>query len=104
MSNTAMGRCSENALKLVADYWVLRIVEELDRAGAPLRFCALQRLLDDISPVTLTARLRALDERGLVERTEGSEGRASVSYGLSERGRRVLPVIQAISDFAAVNH
>jgi len=98
-----MGRCGEGALKLIADYWVLRIVEELHQADAPLRFCALQRLLDGVSPVTLTARLRALDERGLVARTEGSEGKASVSYELTARGQQVLPVIQAISDFAATN-
>ncbi|MCU1476065.1 MAG: Transcriptional regulator, HxlR family [Subtercola sp.] len=100
MSNSTMGRCGEDALKLVADYWVLRIVEELNRAGEPLRFCNLQRLLDGVSPVTLTARLRALDDRALVARTEGSAGKASVSYELTDRGRAVLPVIQAISDFA----
>ncbi len=100
---TTMGRCSEAALKLVADYWVLRIVEELHRADAPLRFCEMQRLLDDVSPVTLTARLRALGERELVSRIEGARSKASVSYELTDRGRRVLPVIQAISDFAALS-
>ncbi|HEY0119007.1 MAG TPA: helix-turn-helix domain-containing protein [Cellulomonas sp.] len=103
MSTTGMGRCGETALRLVADFWVLRIVEELDRAEAPLRFCQLQRVLEGVSPVTLTARLRALDERGVVERTEGSEGKASVSYGLTDRGRQLLPVVQAISDFAAAD-
>ncbi len=98
-----MGRCSEAGLKLIADYWVLRIVEELHRADAPLRFCELQRLLEDVSPVTLTARLRVLDERGFVSRTEGAQSKTSVSYGLTDGGRRMLPVIQAISDFAAVD-
>ncbi|CAN5194212.1 hypothetical protein BH11ACT2_BH11ACT2_11460 [soil metagenome] len=102
MTTTGMGSCSEGALKLVADYWVLRIIEELDRADAPQRFCALQRGLEGVSPVTLTARLRALDERGLVTRIEGSEGKASVSYELSDRGRQALPIVQAISVFAGL--
>ncbi len=104
MSTIGTGRCSETALRLVADFWVLRIVEELDRADAPLRFCQLQRALEGVSPVTLTARLRGLDERGLVSRTEGSDGRASVSYELTGRGQQLLPVVRAINDFAAVDH
>lgn len=103
MSNTSIGRCGGDALKLIADYWVLRIVEELHQADEPLRFCVLQRVLDGISPVTLTARLRSLDERGLVARIEGSESKGSVSYELTERGQQMLPVIKAISDFAALN-
>jgi DNA-binding HxlR family transcriptional regulator len=63
----------------------------------------LQRLLDGVSPITLTARLRALDERELVARAEGTVGKASVFYSLTERGTAVLPDIQAISYFAAVN-
>jgi len=100
MSNSAVTRCGDDALKLVADYWVLRIVEVLAAADAPLRFAALQRALGDVSPVTLTGRLRRLCERQLVTRAEGSEGRSSVSYQLSDRGRAIVPVIQAISDFA----
>ena len=52
--------------------------------------------------MTLTARLRSLDERGIVARTEGSEGKASVTYELTDRGRQVLPVIHAIKEFAGV--
>lgn len=103
MSNTMIGRCGEDALKLIADYWVLRVVEELDQADGPLRFCNLQRTLDGVSPVTLTARLRALDERGLIARIEGVDAKTSVAYELTDRGRRVLPVIHAIGEFARSN-
>lgn len=99
MSNTVEGRC-EDARKLIADYWVLRVVEELDQADGPLRFCNLQRALDGVSPVTLTARLRALDERGLIARREGVDTKTSVAYELTDRGRQVLPVIKAIGEFA----
>ena len=93
-------RCSAEALKLVADYWVLRIVEELSLAGGAVRFSELQRLLGGASPATLSNRLRRLEEQHLVERS-GCPGRLSVSYTLGERGRRILPVISAIDEFAA---
>jgi DNA-binding HxlR family transcriptional regulator len=93
------GRCSRDALKLIADYWVLRIVEELSLAEEGLRFSALQRALGGASPATLSNRLRRLEDQKLIAR-EGESGKLSVLYTLSERGQRVLPVIRAINDFA----
>ncbi|HEY1529545.1 MAG TPA: helix-turn-helix domain-containing protein [Galbitalea sp.] len=95
-------RCSPTALKLVADYWVLRIVEELSLSDDGLRFSSLQRALGGASPATLSNRLRRLEAQTLVER-EGESGRLSVVYRLSDRGRRVLPVILAINEFADAN-
>jgi DNA-binding HxlR family transcriptional regulator len=92
-------RCSQDALKLVADYWVLRIVEELSLADEGLRFSELQRSLGGASPATLSNRLRRLEARSLITR-EGAAGRLSVVYTLSEPGQKVLPVIWAINDFA----
>ena len=98
-------RCNPTVLKLVADYWVLRIVEELSLSDQGLRFSELQRALGGAgpttlcSPATLSNRLRRLEEQSLLER-EGAVGRLSVVYSLSDTGRRVLPVIQAINEFA----
>ncbi|MEJ1230651.1 MAG: helix-turn-helix domain-containing protein [Galbitalea sp.] len=93
-------RCTA-ALKLVADFWVLRIVEELDAAGCGLRFTELQRALGGASPATLSNRLRLLEEHRVLDR-EGAAGRLSVVYTLSENGRRVLPILRAIDEFAEV--
>ncbi len=93
-------RCSQAALKLVADYWVLRVVEELHLAENGLRFSELQRALGGASPATLSNLLRRLEERKLIDRDE-CPGRLSVKYRLNERGTSVLPVIRAITDFAA---
>jgi DNA-binding HxlR family transcriptional regulator len=92
-------RCSQRALKLVADYWVLRIVEELSLADDGLRFSALQRALGGASPATLSNRLRRLEDETLIERN-GLEGKLSVVYTLSRHGTYVLPVIRAINEFA----
>lgn len=93
-------RCSTNALKLVADYWVLRIVEELALSEDGLRFSELQRSLGGASPATLSNRLRRLEAANLIDR-DGSPGKLSVRYTLSDKGQRVLPIIRAVTDFAA---
>jgi DNA-binding HxlR family transcriptional regulator len=94
-------RCSTSALKLVADYWVLRIIEELSMAETGLRFSELQRSLGGASPATLSNRLRRLEAGRMIER-DGTPGKLCVMYTLAERGNRVLPVIHAINEFALV--
>ena len=48
---------------------------------------------------TLSNRLRRLEARSLITR-EGAAGRLSVVDALGEPGQKVLPVIEAINDFA----
>jgi DNA-binding HxlR family transcriptional regulator len=93
-------RCSRAVLKLVADYWVLRIVEELSLAPDGVRFSSLQRSLGGASPATLTNRLRTLTSEQLLIREVGCD-RQAITYRLSERGRRLVPVLSSIQDFAA---
>ena len=91
------------AFKLVADFWVLRIIEELSRSDGPVRYSILQRGLDGISPATLSSRLKSLETQGLLERaTDHHEGRGSsgVSYMLTGRGREAIPVLDSVIAFA----
>jgi DNA-binding HxlR family transcriptional regulator len=93
-------RCGQGVLKLVADYWVLRIVEEVSLSADGARFSALQRALGGASPATLANRLRMLTGEGLLSREVG-ETPQSVVYRLTDRGRRLLPVLRSIQEFAA---
>lgn len=89
--------------KLVADFWLLRIVEELHGADGGVRFSPLQRALGDVSPATLSTRLRVMEAEGLVARDTGEHagrGSASVSYQLTDRGRQVVPIVVAVRAFA----
>lgn len=88
----------EVTLKLLGDFWTLRIIDSL-RDG-PARFCELQRQLDNINPVTLTRRLKLLEESNMLRREEETIDKLSVTYSLSDLGVRALPVIRALDDFA----
>ena len=89
--------CSKS-LKLLGDYWTLRILETL--SSREMRYCELQRATDNVNPVTLTNRLLKLERAGLVYRAAEAEDKISVSYGLSELGLRALPVLSAIGGFS----
>lgn len=90
--------CNQS-LKLLGDYWTLRIVDSLK--NGEMRYCQLQRETDNINPVTLTDRLKKLEDNKLIIRVEESLNKLSVVYSLSELGREALPVIAAIDRFSA---
>lgn len=85
-----------SSLELLGDFHTLRIVDAL--SDGELRFCELQRNLDNLNPVTLTNRLKKLEDQKIVTRQQ--ENRADVTYNLTKLGRKVLPVLDAINNFA----
>ena len=93
------GHCPAAVLRLLGDYATLRIIDFL-RFGE-LRFTELQRTIGDVNPVTLSSRLKRLESVKIVERTEASLNRQSVTYRLSEQGGKLLPVLREILNFSS---
>jgi DNA-binding HxlR family transcriptional regulator len=58
------------------------------------RFCELERSLHGISPRTLSLRLRALEDEGIVERQTYPEVPPRVEYALTPKGLALLPLIE----------
>ncbi len=85
------------SLKLLGDFWTLRIIDAL--SGGELRYCDLQRHAGDVNPVTLTDRLKKLQEKRIISRNEQSRG--EVTYQLTVLGIKVLPILDAVNDFSA---
>jgi DNA-binding HxlR family transcriptional regulator len=65
-----------------------------DLAEGHSRFCELERSLSGISPRTLSLRLRALEEEGIVERHTFGEVPPRVEYALTPKGIALLPIIE----------
>ncbi|MGY0055701.1 winged helix-turn-helix transcriptional regulator [Streptomyces sp. LZ34] len=63
------------------------------------RYGELRRRMPEVSEKVLTQRLRELERDGLVERTVHSGTPAPVSYRLTEEGRGLAPVLQALYDW-----
>ena len=82
-----VGSCAE----IISGKWTLLVIRDL--ADGSQRFCELERSLEGISPRTLSLRLRALEEHGIVERRTYPEVPPRVEYGLTEKGRALVPLI-----------
>src|SRR6266571_4385948 len=76
---------------IVCAKWTLLLVRDL--AEGRSRFCELERSLAGISPRTLSLRLRALEDEGIVERHMFPEVPPRVEYALTDKGRALLPII-----------
>ena len=75
--------------EIVCAKWTLLLIRDLSEGRS--RFCELERSLQGISPRTLSLRLRALEEEGIVERDTFPEVPPRVEYQLTEKGRALLP-------------
>jgi len=94
-------RCSTSKLTvfdLLGDQWVLALLGSL--RNGERRFTDLQRELQ-INPITLSNRLKTLEENHLLQRLAGTVNKQAVSYRLTELGCETFPVLDAIKTFGA---
>ena len=83
------------ALDIIGERWTLLVVRDLLRLGAR-RFQDLELSLSGVSPNTLSARLKRLEEAGIVERRFYEEHPPRAEYVLTEKGRALGPIVLAL--------
>jgi DNA-binding HxlR family transcriptional regulator len=89
LSNSTCPVC--RTAEVVCGKWTLLLIRDL--ADGSSRFCELERSLEGISPRTLSLRLRALEEEGVVERHTYPEVPPRVEYALTTKGEALVPLI-----------
>ena len=93
MSAISNSRCPVcRTADVISGKWTLLVIRDLSDGSS--RFCELERSLEGISPRTLSLRLRALEEQGVVERHTYPEVPPRVEYALTEKGRALVPLIE----------
>ena len=98
MSTTESDNCPVCACaEIVSGKWTLLVIRDL--AAGSQRFCELERSLEGISPRTLSLRLRALEEKGVVERRTYPEVPPRVEYALTPKGRDLAPLIEDMREY-----
>jgi DNA-binding HxlR family transcriptional regulator len=83
--------------EVISGKWTLLIIRDL--ADSSLRFCELERSLEGISPRTLSLRLRALEEQGIVSRRTYPEVPPRVEYELTDKGQALVPLIEDMRSY-----
>jgi DNA-binding HxlR family transcriptional regulator len=93
MSALSNSRCPVcRTADIVCGKWTLLVIRDLAEGSS--RFCELERSLEGISPRTLSLRLRALEEEGVVARHTFPEVPPRVEYALTEKGEALVPLIE----------
>jgi DNA-binding HxlR family transcriptional regulator len=88
-----------NVISRITDKWSLLVLYTLEQQEM-LRFKELWRQIPDISQKMLTSTLRHLENDGLVSREVFAEVPPRVEYGLSERGKSLMPHLDALISWA----
>jgi DNA-binding HxlR family transcriptional regulator len=78
---------------IICGKWTILVIRDLAE-GRSSRFCELERSLAGISPRTLSLRLRALEEQGIVVRRTFPEVPPRVEYSLTAKGEALVPLIE----------
>ena len=83
------------ALEVVGERWTLQVVRDLlERERC--RFQELLVSLRGISPNTLSARLRRLEDAGVIEKRMYQLNPPRAEYLLTPRGRALGPVVRSL--------
>ena len=97
ISNSSCPVC--RTAEIISGKWTLLVIRDL--AECDRRFCELERSLEGISPRTLSLRLRALEDQGVVERHTFPEVPPRVEYGLTDKGRALVPLIDTMRQYGS---
>ncbi len=89
----------EVTIDVIGAKWTPVILAHLKEK--PLRYAQLRRLMPRTSEKMLAQRLRELEADGLVRRRADSTVPPRVDYALTEAGRTLAPVLQALYDWGA---
>jgi DNA-binding HxlR family transcriptional regulator len=92
-STCSVAACAE----IIGAKWTALLVHDLSEGAR--RFSELEHSCPGISPRTLSERLRALEQEGIVTRQSYQESPPRVEYELTAKGQSLLPIIEEMRRF-----
>ncbi|MGI5934876.1 MAG: winged helix-turn-helix transcriptional regulator [Lawsonibacter sp.] len=84
----------ETTLMLIGDKWKVLILRDL--MPGTRRFGELKKSIGSVSQKVLTAQLRDMEAKGLVSRKVYAEVPPRVEYSLTDLGRSLKPILDAM--------
>jgi len=88
----------EHAIQLLGKRWTGLILDTL--MHGPRRFCEMTAAVEGLSDRVLSDRLRELEMEGIIERIVYPQIPVRVEYRLTDKGRDLQPVVEAIHHWA----
>jgi len=98
-----IGECPvARTLDLIGERWTILLLRDLLRHG-PQKFQDFEASLPGVAPNTLSARLKSLEENGLVRRQLYNERPPRLEYVLTEKGKSLGAVVKAMRDWGSAH-
>ncbi|HUA13174.1 MAG TPA: helix-turn-helix domain-containing protein [Candidatus Sulfotelmatobacter sp.] len=87
--------CIASAMEVIGSKWTALILRDL--FSGPKRFCQLESSVGNINPRTLSQRLDALEDNGIVTKKSYNEVPPKVEYALTKKGEDLLPLLEQMA-------
>ncbi len=84
--------CVKAATDVIGDKWTPQLLRFF-LSSEVVRFCQLQELVGGINPRTLSARLLALEDKGIIRKLH-SQTSSRCEYELTPKGKSLMPIIR----------
>lgn len=88
----------ESAFELIGKRWTGLIIRVL--LTGPKRFKELAEIIPNVSSKVLTERLKELECEGIITREVYPEMPVRIEYGLTQKGKELLPVLDELQKWA----
>ncbi len=85
-------------LDLIGERWTLLILRDLFLQGGR-RFQDFQESMPGLAPNTLSARLKALETRGLIAKRLYSDHPPRPEYYLTDKGKSLGPILKSLREW-----
>jgi DNA-binding HxlR family transcriptional regulator len=89
-------------LDMIGERWTLLLLRDLLLHG-PRRFQDFQESLPGVAPNTLSARLKSMEDNGLVRRQLYNDRPPRLEYVLTDKGKSLGPIVKAMREWGSRN-
>ena len=86
------------SLDAIGERWTILMLRDLFLHG-PRRFRDFEESLAGVAPNTLSARLKAMEQQGLIASRLYSEHPPRLEYHLTDKGKSLGPVLKALREW-----
>ena len=94
--------CLTSCLQVLGNKWTALILSEL--LLGPRRFTELERMLEGISPRTLSQRLDDLEQHHIIVKESFAEAPPRVEYTLTQKGQDFVPILEKMAAWGTKYH